>query len=139
MSKVRKRGLGVRFKLSRGIPVGAVVKCADNSGAKELTIIGVVGYRGRLRRLPSAAVGDMVVASVTKGTPAMRRQIVRAIIIRQRKPFRRPNGVWVAFEDNAAVVVSPEGDAKGSEIHGPVAREAAERWPSVARIASIVI
>jgi len=119
--------------------VGTYVTVADNSGAKEAMIIGVIGYRGRLRRIPPAAVGDMVVVTVKKGTPEMRRQVVRAVVVRQRRPYRRPDGTWVAFEDNAVVIVSPDGTPKGSEIRGPVAREAAERWPKVANIASIII
>lgn len=69
----------------------------------------------------------------------MRRKIVRAVIVRQRKSYRRPDGAWVAFEDNAAIVVSPEGEPQGSEARGPVAKEAAERWSKIATIASIVV
>ena len=137
--RIRKISVGYKPRITRGLPVGARLKCADNTGAKELAIIAVIGYKGRLNRLPSAGVVDMVVVSVKKGTPKMRRQVVRAIIVRQRKPYRRYNGVWVSFEDNAAVIVSPEGEPKGSEIRGPVAKEAAEKWPSVARVASIVV
>ncbi|KSW12365.1 50S ribosomal protein L14 [Pyrodictium occultum] len=132
-------GAGSRRHIAPGLQVGSYVRVADNSGAKEAMIIGVIGYRGRLRRIPPAAVGDMVVVTVKKGTPEMRRQVTRAIVIRQRRPYRRPDGTWVAFEDNAVVIVSPDGAPKGSEIRGPVAREAAERWPRVANIASIII
>ena len=70
MSK-RGRASGSAYKVgvTRGLPLGAVLKCADNSGAKVLKIIAVLRYGGRLRRLASAAVGDMVVVSVKKGTP----------------------------------------------------------------------
>jgi large subunit ribosomal protein L14 len=98
-----------------------------------------MGYKGRLRRYPSAAVGDKITVSVRQGTPDMRKKIFQAVIVRQRKPFRRIDGVWVAFEDNAAVVITPEGEMKGSEIRGPVAKEAAERWPRIASAASIII
>ena len=131
--------LGQRPKISRGIPVGAMIKCADNSGAKVLRVIQVVGYKGRLRRVPSAAVSDMIVVSVRKGTPDMRKKIFRAVLVRQRKPYRRSNGVWVQFEDNGAVIMTPEGEMRGSEIRGPVAKEAAERWPRIASAASIII
>jgi len=60
-------------------------------------------------------------------------------VIRQRKPYRRADGTWVQFEDNAAVLVTEDGELKGSEIRGPVAREAAERWPSIARAASMIV
>lgn len=128
-----------RIRINAGLQVGSYVKVADNSGAKEVMIIGVPGYKGRLRRIPFAGVGDMVVASVKKGTPEMRRQIVRAVIIRQRRPYRRLDGTWIAFEDNAVVIVSSDGTPKGSEIRGPVAKEAAERWPRIGQIASIII
>ena len=69
----------------------------------------------------------------------MRKKVVRAVIVRQRKPFRRPDGQWVEFEDNACVITSPIGEPKGSEIRGAVAKEAAERWPRLASLAGTVI
>ena len=131
--------LGQTPKISRGLPVGAIVKCTDNTGARALRIIQVMGYKGRLRRLPAAAVGDMIVVSVRKGTPDMRKKIFHAIVVRQRKPYRRAEGIWVQFEDNAAVIMTPEGEMRGSEVRGPVAKEAAERWPRIASAASIIV
>jgi large subunit ribosomal protein L14 len=136
---VAKGVIGNRPKISRGLPVGSLIKCADNSGAKMLRLIQVLGYKGRLRRLPEASVGDVVIASVRKGTPDMRKKLFRAVIIRQKRPFRRLEGNWVQFEDNAAVIITPEGEMKGSEIRGPVAREAAERWPRIASASSIIV
>jgi len=134
------RGLiGHRVKISTGLLAGSLIKCADNSGAKMLRLIQVIGYKGRLRRVPAAAVGDMIVVSVRKGTPDMRRKLFRAVIVRQRKPYRRPEGNWVQFEDNAAVIITTEGEMRGSEIRGPVAREAAERWPRIASASSIIV
>lgn len=118
---------------------GASLECADNTGAKELGIISVVGYKGTRRRMSKAGVGDMFVASVKKGKPELRRQIVHGVVVRQKKEYRRLSGMRVKFEDNAAVLISPEGEPQGSEIRGPLAREAAERWPQVAGIATIVI
>jgi large subunit ribosomal protein L14 len=69
----------------------------------------------------------------------MRKKIFQAVIVRQRKPFRRAEGIWIQFEDNAAVIITPEGEMKGSEIRGPVAKEAAERWSRIASAASIII
>ena len=144
-AKAKGRGLiargvlGSRPKISRGIQSGAIVKCADNTGAKELRIIQVIQYKGRLRRVPSASVGDMVVISVRRGTPDMRRKIFQAVLVRQRKPYRRKDGVWIQFEENAAVIMTPEGDMRGSEIRGPVSKEAAERWPRIASAASIIV
>ena len=140
-----KRGLkgaaGITYRpgISPGLPVGAMVRCADNSGAQEVKIIGVVGRKTRHRRLPAAAVGDMVIVSVRKGKVELRKQILRAVVIRQRKPYRRMNGQWVQFEDNAVVIVGPEGDPKGTEIRGPVAKEAAERWPKIAALTTMVV
>ncbi len=128
-----------RIRVNAGLQVGSYVKVADNSGAKEVMIIGVPGYKGRLRRIPFAGVGDLVIVTVKKGTPELRRQVMKAIIVRQRRPYRRKDGTWIAFEDNAVVIVSPDGTPKGSEIRGPIAKEAAERWPRISQIASIII
>jgi large subunit ribosomal protein L14 len=80
-----------------------------------------------------------VIVSVKKGRPDLRKQVLQAIIIRQRMPYRRSDGTWVQFEDNAAIVITPEGDLRGSAIRGPVAKEAAERWPRLASVANIII
>ena len=136
---VAKGMLGHGAKISRGLQPPAVLKCADNSGARELRLVQVMGYKGRLRRYPKAAVGDRITVSVRHGTPDMRKKIFQAVIVRQRKPYRRTDGLWIQFEDNAAVIITPDGEMKGSEIRGPVAREAAERWPRIASAASIII
>ena len=128
-----------RLGLSQGVQTGTHVNVTDNSGARTAMIIGVPGYKGRLRRLPKASVGDKVIVTVKKGTPETRKQVFPAVVVRQRKPYRRPDGTWVSFEDNAVVIITPEGAPKGSEIRGPVAREAAERWPRIANLASIVV
>lgn len=137
--RVRKKGAHLLPRISKGVLTNTRLICSDNSGGKILKVIAVIGYKGRLNRLPNANVGSMIVASVVKGTPEMRRQIVRAIIIRQRKPYKRADGRWIQFEDNAAVITSPLGDPKGSEIRGVVAKEAAERWPRLASVASMVV
>jgi large subunit ribosomal protein L14 len=136
---VAKGMIGQRPKISRGLPAGSILKCTDNSGAKELRLVQVIGYKGRLRRVPSAAVGGRITVSVRRGTPDMRKKIFQAVVVRQRKLYRRADGIWVQFEDNAAVIITPDGEMKGSEIRGPVAKEAAERWPRIASAASIII
>lgn len=128
-----------RPHISRGLTTGSRLSCADNTGAKELKLINVIGYRSRLRRLPQACVGEMIKISVSKGSPELRRQMFNAVVVRQRRPFKRPDGTRLQFEDNAAVIMTPEGELKGTEIRGPVAKEAAERWPRVANLASIII
>lgn len=130
---------GQRPKVTKGVQGGTMLKCADNTGARNLRLIQVIGYKGRLRRYPSAGVGDLIMTSVRKGTPDMRKKLFRAVVVRQRMPFRRTDGTWVQFEDNAAVIVTTEGEMKGSEIRGPVAKEAAERWPRIASAASIIV
>ena len=127
MSQGRSRGKtkGVqefRPYVTRVLPVGAQIKCADNSGAKILEIVMVQKIKTRASRLPAGAVGDFVNVVVKKG-----------------HAVRRLNGVRVCFEDNAAVLVTPEGEIKGTDIKGPVAAEASEKWPRVANLASMVV
>ncbi|MCK4432373.1 MAG: 50S ribosomal protein L14 [Methanomicrobia archaeon] len=123
----------------RSLITGSRLVCADNTGAKELEIISVIGYKGTLRRYPSAGVGDMVVVSVKKGKPDIRKTIVNAVIIRQRKEYKRLDGMRVKFDDNAAVIINPDGMPKGSEIKGPLAKEAAEKWVRLSGIANIIV
>jgi large subunit ribosomal protein L23e len=83
---------------------GAVLNCCDNSGARNLYIISVKGIGARLNRLPAAGVGDMVMATVKKGKPELRKKVMPAVVVRQSKPWRRPDGIYLYFEDNAGVV-----------------------------------
>ncbi|HEY6884683.1 MAG TPA: 50S ribosomal protein L14 [Nitrososphaeraceae archaeon] len=125
--------------VTRALPITAELICADNTGAKILRIAQVTRYKGRHSRLPSAAVGDFVTVTVKKGPAELRRQIFGAVVVRQKYPVKRLNGVRVTFEDNAAVLVTPEGEIKGTDIKGPVAAEAAERWPRIANLAPLII
>jgi large subunit ribosomal protein L23e len=75
----------------------------------------------------------MVMATVKKGKPELRKKVMPAVITRQSKPWRRADGVFLYFEDNAGVIVNPKGEMKGSAITGPVGKEAAELWPRIAR------
>jgi len=130
---------GIAGKVMRGLPVGARLDCIDNTGAKVVQLIMTPKLKGTHRRYPKAGVGDMIIVSVKKGAADMRRQVLKAVIVRQRSPFRRPDGTMVQFEDNAAVIVTDTGETKGSMIKGPVALEAAERWPRIAATASTII
>merc|ERR1712243_515554 len=114
------------------------VNCADNTGAKNLYIIAVHGIKGRLNRLPSAGVGDIVLATVKKGKPELRKKVHPAVIFRQSKAFRRKHGTFIYFEDNAGVIVNNKGEMKGSAITGPVAKECADCWPRIASNASSI-
>ncbi|KAK4337100.1 hypothetical protein RND71_043850 [Anisodus tanguticus] len=139
MSKRGRGGTaGGKFRISMGLPVGATINCADNTGAKNLYVIGVYGYKGRLNRLPAAAPGDMFVATIKKGKPELRKKVMPAVVIRQRKAFRRKDGVFIYFEDNAGVIVNNKGEMKGSTITGPVAKECADLWPRIAANASSI-
>eukprot|EP01130_Rhizamoeba_saxonica_P005443 TRINITY_DN217_c0_g1_i1.p1 TRINITY_DN217_c0_g1~~TRINITY_DN217_c0_g1_i1.p1 ORF type:complete len:161 (-),score=36.74 TRINITY_DN217_c0_g1_i1:107-535(-) len=142
MSKRGRAGAqGTKFRMSLGLPVGAVVNCADNTGAKNLYIIAVKGYKGRLNRLPAAGVGDMVIATVKKGKPDLRgrAKVWPCVIVRQRKAWRRKEGVFINFEDNAGVIMTGRGELKGSVVNGPVARECADLWPKIASLAGTVL
>lgn len=130
---------GLAGRQTRGLLVGAKVPCVDNTGAKLVQIVQVFKWHGTKKRVPSAGVGDMVLVTVKKGTPELRKQLFPAVIVRQRRPFRRPDGVMVSFEDNALVLVTPTGETKGSDIKGPVAREAAERYARIAATASTIV
>ena len=75
-----KAAVGAKFRVSLGLPVGAVINCADNTGAKNLFVIAVKGIKGRLNRLPAAGVGDLILASVKKGKPELRKKGERFLI-----------------------------------------------------------
>ncbi len=130
----------IKANMTRGLPVGSYVSTCDNSGAKIVKIFTVVGLKTRKGRQPAAGVGDLVMCSVKKGRPDMRKQVVFAIIVRQKKEFRRPDGVRVKFEDNAAVVLKDDkGNPKGTIFKGPIAKEACSRWPGIAKVASVIL
>lgn len=130
---------GMKAKIPRAINSAARMECVDNTGARVVEVISVLKYRGVKNRMPCAGIGDTLIVSVKKGSPEMRKQIFKAVIIRQRKEFRRPDGLRVSFEDNAVVIVDDEGVPKGTEIKGPVAREAAERYSKIGSAASIIV
>mmetsp|Transcript_97976 Transcript_97976/g.210133 ORF Transcript_97976/g.210133 Transcript_97976/m.210133 type:complete len:116 (+) Transcript_97976:2-349(+) len=114
------------------------MNCADNSGAKNLYIIAVRGVGGRLNMMPSGGPGDMCLCSVKKGKPELRKKVLKGVIIRQKKAWRRSDGVFLYFEDNAGVIVNDKGEMKGSAIQGPVAKECAELWPKIASCAPAI-
>jgi large subunit ribosomal protein L14 len=103
------------------------LKVADNTGARELLVIHVMG--GSSRRY--GGVGDVVVATVKSAAPqgtVKKSDVVKAVIVRQAKEWRREDGSYIRFDDNAAVILDPEGaNPRGTRIFGPVARELRER------------
>ena len=140
MAKKSRAGKqGVKYRMTTAIPVGCQLQCCDNSGAKVLNVISVKRWRGVLNRLPAGCVGDMLLVSVRKGKPELRKKLLQAVIVRQRKPWRRTDGTFVYCEDNAGIIINPNGDPKGSAITGPVAKEAGEYYPKIASNASAVL
>ncbi|MBI5393061.1 50S ribosomal protein L14 [Candidatus Woesearchaeota archaeon] len=132
--------LALKSKIPKSLQHGSYVDTCDNSGAKIVKIVSVFGQKTVKGRYPTAGIGDLVMAAVKKGKPDMRKKVVFAVIVRQRKEFRRPDGMRVKFEDNAAVVLKDDkGNPQGTMLKGPIAKEACERWPSVAKLASIIV
>ena len=130
---------GIAGRQTKGLPTMARLQVADNTGAKVVQLINVLKLGGTMRRYPAGGVGDLIRVSVKRGTPETRRQMYDAVIIRQRRPFRRVDGTWVQFEDDSVVITNRKGEVQGSDIKGPVSREAAERWPRIAATAKQIV
>ena len=137
--KTRAGRTGIKHKITLAIPVGCQLPCADNSGAKLLNVISVYSNHGTLNRLPSAGIGDVLLVSVRKGKPEMRKKLMKAVVVRQRKPWKRMDGTFVYCEDNAGVIINDKGDPKGSAINGPVAKECGDLYPKIVSNASAVL
>ncbi len=108
------------------IQVQTRLKAADNTGARQLMCINVLGGTGR----KYARVGDIIVASVKRATPGAgvkKGDVVRAVIVRCLQPCRRPDGSYIRFDENAAVILTDKNNPKGTRIFGPVARELREK------------
>jgi len=104
----------------------SLLKVADNSGARELLCIRVLG--GSYRKY--ASVGDVIVGTVKVAQPnaqVKKGDVVRAVVVRTRKEFSRPDGSNIRFDENAAVLINPQNNPRGTRIFGPVARELRER------------
>lgn len=102
------------------------LKIADNTGAQEALVIKVLG--GSRRKY--AGVGDVVVVTIKHAVPnssIKKGSVVKAVIVRTRKEMRRPDGTYIKFDDNAAVIIDNNGEPKGTRVFGPVARELRER------------
>ena len=104
----------------------SILKVADNTGAKEIMCIRWLG--GSYRKY--AGIGDVIVASVKSATPGgvvKKGEVVKAVVVRTKKPQRRADGSYVRFDENAAVIIRDDGNPKGTRIFGPVARELREK------------
>jgi len=127
-------------RITKGLPVGTKVTVCDNSGAKIIKIFSVKGAKTVKGRYPAAGIGDLVNASTVKGKPGTKKQTVLAIIVRQKKEYKRKDGTRIKFEDNAAIVLKDDkGNPKGTIFKGPIAKEATDRWPGIGKIASIIV
>ncbi len=112
----------------------SVLRIADNTGAKKALVIRVLGGSGRRY----ARVGDVVVATVKDAipnAPVKKGEVVQAVVVRTRKEMRRKDGTYIRFDDNAAVLINPQGEPRGTRIFGPVGRELREK--KYMRIASL--
>ncbi len=99
---------------------------ADNTGAKKVACIGVIGKKNK----KYAEVGDIISASVKEALPessVKKGEVVWCVVVRQRKPIRRKDGSWVRFDTNACVIIDKQGNPKGTRVFGPVARELREK------------
>ncbi len=126
---------------ARGLTIGSKVIACDNSGAKIVKIIGIK-RRGKTvkGRNPACGIADLIKISVRKGESKMKGKVFEAVIVRQRKEFRRITGERIKFADNAvALLKDAKGNPKGTLIKGPIAREVSDRWPNVAKNASIIL
>lgn len=129
----------VSARTTTGLNLGATMISSDNSGAKIVRIVSVKKAKAKKAKQVAAKVADWVKVSVKKGVPDMKGKVFDAVVIRQKKSFRRNTGERVAFEDNAVAILKDEkGNPKGTQIKGPIAREVQERWPQVAKIAQFV-
>ena len=124
---------------TKALNIGAIVTVADNSGAKIAKITGVRRGKSTKGRQLAAGIADHVKVSIRKGLPEMKGQVLDAVVVRQKKEWRRFTGERISFEDNAVVIIKDEGgDPKGTQLKGPMAREVSERWPGISKIAGVV-
>ena len=130
----------ISAKGTLGLNLGAMLVASGNSGAKIVRLTGVKKSKAKKGKQTAAKIADWVKVSVRKGVPEMKGKVFDAVIVRQKKPYRRLTGERIAFEDNAVAILKDEkGNPKATQIKGPVAREVLERWPQVAKIASTVV
>jgi large subunit ribosomal protein L14 len=130
----------ISARRTKALGIGSLVVAADNSGARIIKIVGVKKGKGRKGRKMSCGIGDWIKVSVRAGKPDMKGQVFDAVVIRQKKPFKRKTGERICFSDNAVALLKDEkGNPKGTQIKGPVPREISERWKEVAKIANIIV
>ena len=130
----------ISARINRGINVGSNIEICDNSGGKSLRVFTIMGLKTTRSRRPAGAIGDLVMGSVVEGKPDIRKQVVLAIIVRQKKEYRRLDGIRIKFYNNAAVIVKDDkGNPRGTQFKGPIAREVVDRWPAIGKLADIIV
>jgi len=130
----------ISAKATRGLNIGSMVIASDNSGARIVRIVSVKKGKVSKGTQQYAKIGDHIKVSVRAGKPDMKGHVFDAVVIRQKKPYRRKTGERVMFEDNAvALFKDDKGNPKGTQIKGPVAREVAERFKAIGKIAQFVL
>jgi len=130
----------VAAKLTSGLNLVSKVIAADNSGARIVKIVGVKGGKVGSGRQQNVKIGDWVKVSVRKGDLEMKGKVFDAVVVRQKKPYRRTTGERIAFIDNAVALLKDEkGNPKGTQIKGPVPKEISDKWPQVAKIAQFIV
>lgn len=130
----------LKGRVTNALPHRSLVETCDNSGAKIVRVVSIKGAKTVRKRKPVAGVGDLIFVSVVKGNQSIRKQVVPAVVVRQKKEYRRADGSRIKFQSNAVVILKDEkGNPKGTMFKGPIAKEAAERWPGISKIAEIVV
>lgn len=120
------------------IQAGTKLKVADNTGAKIIECITVLGHK----KMSTAKIGDIITASVKEAIPratVKRKEVVRAVIVRTNKEYRREDGSYIRFDDNAAVIIDEELSPRGTRIFGPVPRELRGRFMKIISLAPDVL
>ena len=130
---------GFSTKVTKTLVPMSTLTCADNSGAIQFKMINTLGKGHRHGRLAAAGLCDIIIASVIKGNSTYLKKPVRVLIIRQKAPIRRANGMRVRFEDNAGIMIGEDNLPIGTEVKGAMAREIAERFLKVSGIASRLV
>jgi large subunit ribosomal protein L14 len=130
----------VKAKITKGFNQGSYIETCDNSGAKLVKIVSIINRKPVKGQKPNAGIGDLLLVAIKKGAPEMRKTVVYATIVRQKREYKRADGTRVKFQDNAVVIFKDEkGNPKGTILKGPIAKEAADRWPGVLKISKMVL
>jgi len=129
----------VSARTTKSLNIGSLLEACDNSGARICRIVSIKHGKTKKGRQGYAKLADWVKVSVRKGNPKMKGEVFDAIVVRQKKPWRRITGERVCFSDNAVALLKDEkGNPMGTQIKGAIAREVQERWKEVAKIARTI-